>query len=253
MAVCQRRIPRENRVGEAMAENVTDTPAARPVGLRRFFGFFFRPRRIWVPRWYTTAGALLLSAALFAWVVSSLYSFLAVSEGPRGDLLVVEGWIPDHALRASADEFDRGGYRYVCATGGPLVRGSGLVDFETFADLAGAVLLDLGAARAQLVVAPAPAVARRRSYQSALSLRGKLTELGIQPRSLTIATLGPHARRSRLMYERVFGEGVSVGVLAMRPESYDPDSWWRSSAGAKAVLMEAIAYIVERFSSPPLE
>ena len=60
--------------------------------------------------------------------------------------------------------------------------------------------------------------------------------------SFDIVTQGPHARRSRLLYEKAFGGDVEVGVIATEDPKYDPAHWWRSSEGVREVMSEAIAY-----------
>ena len=70
--------------------------------------------------------------------------------------------------------------------------------------------------------------------------------------SLNLVTEGPHARRSRLLYEKAFGNYVWIGIVALDDPAYDPEHWWRSSEGVREVLFEGIAYFYVRlFFSPP--
>jgi hypothetical protein len=66
------------------------------------------------------------------------------------------------------------------------------------------------------------------------------------PRSVNIVTIGAHSRRSRLIYQRVLGSHVEVGVLPIEGRDYDPRLWWRYSNGLRAVLGETVAYINAR-------
>jgi hypothetical protein len=34
-----------------------------------------------------------------------------------------------------------------------------------------------------------------------------------------------------------------VGVLAARPEGYDPGSWWQTSAGTESVILQSLGLI----------
>ena len=58
---------------------------------------------------------------------------------------------------------------------------------------------------------------------------------------LNLMTRGLHARRSWMVYRKVFGPGVRVGVISCPPHNYLPAKWWQSSAGLKGVIGETIA------------
>jgi hypothetical protein len=66
---------------------------------------------------------------------------------------------------------------------------------------------------------------------------------GTPVESVDVYSLGPHARRSRWLYQQAFGDAVAVGVIAAAPRAYDPAVWWRSSDGARAVLSELAAWL----------
>ena len=87
-----------------------------------------------------------------------------------------------------------------------------------------------------------PNVARKdRAYHSALAVKEWLTEQHLIADALVVASAGPRARRSRLLYEKAFGRYVSIGVIALRTTDYDPQRWWRTSAGVREVTGESIA------------
>jgi hypothetical protein len=46
-----------------------------------------------------------------------LSGYLAKSTHEKADILVVEGWIPHYALEIAADEYRKGGYKYMVTTG----------------------------------------------------------------------------------------------------------------------------------------
>jgi hypothetical protein len=48
---------------------------------------------------------------------SYLSGYLSRSAQVKADVLVVEGWIPHHALEIACDEYRKGGYKYVVTTG----------------------------------------------------------------------------------------------------------------------------------------
>jgi hypothetical protein len=49
--------------------------------------------------------------------VPNIHSFLAIDCPVRGRLLVMEGWIPDYAIRGAISEFEKNGYRQLIAVG----------------------------------------------------------------------------------------------------------------------------------------
>jgi len=50
-------------------------------------------------------------------------------------------------------------------------------------------------------------------------------------------------RRSKMMFTKVFGKNVAIGIIALNDPLYDPKHWWRTSEGVREVLGEAIAYM----------
>ena len=66
-------------------------------------------------------------------------------------------------------------------------------------------------------------------------------------------TGGPHARRSRLMFEKALGKGVTVGVMAIPANDYDERHWWHSSQGVRIIIGEALAYAYARLLFYPPE
>lgn len=206
-----------------------------------------RQRECWRP---TARGwlALCLLLPLLAYAgLRTAHPFLSVTDPLPGGLLVVEGWAPDKVIAAAWTEFKQGRYEKIYVTGGPLEQGAFLSEYESYARLGAATLVKLGAATNQVEAVPARAVVQDRTYASAVALRNWLLESGRSPDKLQLITTGPHARRSRLMYEKAFGNGTRVGVTAMPVDGYDPRHWWRSSAGVRNVLSEVFGYLYARF------
>jgi hypothetical protein len=97
-----------------------------------------------------------------------------------------------------------------------------------------------------------PGVRKDRTFFSAVAVRRWFADRRLPLTSLDLVTVGPHARRSRLTYEKALGDGVRVGVIAVDDPSYDSSTWWRYSEGVRDVLFESIAYLYVRvvFSAP---
>jgi hypothetical protein len=226
---------------------MADAPAKKP----RFR--LLRRRECLVPTW---RGWLLLLVAGFAlaWIVGrKAHSFLAVNEPRPGGLLVVEGWAPDYALKESIEEFRAHPYTLMLVTGGPLEYGAPLYQYGTYAEVATATLIKYGMSTNSVRPVPAPAVQRDRTYNSAVALGAWLKEQQVTNRVVNVLTGGPHGRRTRLLFEKALGKEYEVGILSIPLPDYDPQRWYRSSGGVRAVIGEGLAYLYARFLFNPKE
>ncbi len=192
---------------------------------------------------------LLAGAALLFSQVA--YSFLALHSPVAADTLVVEGWNDDFVVRAAVREFRRGGYRQIYATGGP-VNGSGgyTNDYNTYASVAGDRLKAAGLAPAEVKIAPARVWARNRTYGAAVALRERLRQAEGKVLAVNVVTGGPHARRTRLLFQKAFGAEAVVGVIAVDNPDFPREEWWRYSEGVKEVFSEWLAYLYAMIARP---
>jgi hypothetical protein len=58
--------------------------------------------------------------AMIFWMAVGLHPFLAMNVPVDAQILVVEGWLPNYALKAAAAEFNKGNYSVLVTTGGPI-------------------------------------------------------------------------------------------------------------------------------------
>jgi hypothetical protein len=186
---------------------------------------------------------LTVAVVVFVNVVPEIHGFLACRDPVRGEILVVEGWIPDYAIPGVISEFEMHGYKVLVVVGGPILMGSHVSGFKSYAELARVRLKALGAHEEKIVVLETEDVKMDRTYQSARAVQQWLSSDKSGLRGLDVYTLGAHARRSRLLFRKVFGDSVAVGAIAASNQSYDSESWWRSSNGARTVLGELIGYL----------
>ncbi|MCU0772154.1 MAG: YdcF family protein [Verrucomicrobia bacterium] len=224
---------------------VLHSQASEPAVETRFLGVMRRGRgwRLTGRGWALVA--LVFLAGLLGFLLG-IHPFLAVQAPVRADVLVVEGWAADYAIKAAAREFEQGGYATVYVTGGPMERGAPLSEYRTYAALGAAVLDYFGAPTNHTQAVPAPKVRRDRTYASALALRDWMEAQDESPTALNVLTIGPHARRSRLLYEKAFAGTCRIGVIPIEPQEYDPDRWWAYSAGVRTVMSETVAYFYAR-------
>ncbi|HRY46604.1 MAG TPA: hypothetical protein P5186_01035 [Candidatus Paceibacterota bacterium] len=207
----------------------------------------FRRRVCWT---LTLPGKLLFLVILGLGLVLFLrtaHGFLAITSPNRGSLLVVDGWSPNYTMRQAAEEFREGCYDRML-----VVRAvyEGLNPYES-GRYSGEYLVRLliahGVPQNSVSILICPAVCKDRTYHSSLALKHWLTKTGLSIDSLDVATLGPHARRSRLLCQKAMGDRIKVGIIALEDRYYDPSRWWTSSEGVQEVLGELIAYCYARF------
>lgn len=182
-------------------------------------------------------------AAAFALVIRGLHPFLSVSEPTGAKVLVVEGWMGPHELAASAQMFRAGGYQQVLTTGGPIHT----PEFEgttqpTIAHKAADHLVRRGVPRSVITAVPAPDTDTNRTYESAVSVRKWAERSGQRLQAIDLVSDGPHARRSRMLFEMAL-PGTKVGVLAIPSHEYDGSAWWRTTAGTKEMLEQTLGFL----------
>ena len=216
---------------------------------------FLRKKEVWIP---TGLGWLMIGACgliILAVVVTGIHPFLAVNQPVGGDLMVVEGWLPKYALEKVAAEFHSKGYRRVIATGIPIPDASYFrqcfPEYESYAEVTAASIRDLGVASDRVVAVPAAYVPRDRTYSTAAALKAWLRDSETEARSFDLYSVGPHARRTWLLYETAMDGEFQVGIVALKNEGYDPDAWWRTSGGVRTVIAEALAYMYARLLFSP--
>lgn len=207
---------------------------------RAFFGLL-RRYEIWLPTPTAVVLGLVLLALGSIFILPQVHSFLSPTEPIPSKYLVVEGWIPDHATQAALKEFQKGGYEKIFVTGGPLGTGAPLAEYGSFAELGARVLVKLGAPREKVKAVPAPKVSRDRTYASAVALRDLLAASRESVNSINVVSVGAHARRTRFLFGKAFGESTRIGIISIPNLDYDPHRWWLSSAGFREVSGEFIA------------
>ena len=180
------------------------------------------------------------------------HQFLAPTKSVKGDVLVVEGWLPDYALLEVKERFEKEEYRLLVTTGGRIGTGYHLSEYKTWASLTAARLKKLGIPPEKIMSTSESAINKKdRTYYSVLALNEKIKKDNLLIKSMDVVSLGVHARRTWFLYKKVFAS-ASVGIIAIKPKSYDPLKWWLYSAGVRGVISEMIAYLYVRLIfSPP--
>jgi len=179
------------------------------------------------------------------------HPFLAVTHRTGADILVVEGWLPNYALEESIAEFRARPYRPVVTVGCQILTGVNVEEGDNQAAYAAKRLEWLGLPRDVIRFALSPVKYRDRTYASALALNEWAQANNVSMKGFNLVTLGPHARRSRLLFEKAFDGHVPVGVIAIENREYSPGHWWTYSEGVKEVVSEGVGYLYARFFFRP--
>lgn len=203
-----------------------------------------RRREVWFP---TLLGATVLLAvcvtpALF-WLAEG-ERILSANRGTIHEILVVDGWIQEEPMQAASVEFARGGYRYVVAAGG--YTGAQWSNQRwSYAEIARKYLVHCGVPPARIISAQAPGSDVNRTYLTAVAVKVALDARELTPRAVTVYTRGAHAFRSRLVYQKVFGKEVEVGVISWKPPKSRTEPWWRDSERSVEFMKESFGSLWE--------
>lgn len=202
-----------------------------------------RRREVALPTWRGWLALLLLIALAIRIFLSWVQPFLAQQAPAGGAVLVVEGWIPDYALRQALGEFRARHYPLLLTTGGPLPEGMAFSYHGTYARLASATLQSFGLSADSIAEVPSPEVDKDRTYAEGMAVAAWMRARGIRYEAIDLWSFSTHARRSRKLYALALGPGTRVGVFAPPDLQYDAKHWWRTSNGVRRVTDEWIAWL----------
>ncbi|KMP12152.1 hypothetical protein UR09_01760 [Candidatus Nitromaritima sp. SCGC AAA799-A02] len=208
-----------------------------------------RERRILTPLGWGTV--FLVIGTLVLSIILNIYSFLAPTQPVQGDILVVEGWLPEYALDWVRKKFQNENRQLLVVTGGKLTVGYHLSKYKTWAHLGAETLREQGIRAEKILSIPSPDVQKDRTYATAVEVKKRLAEKSLTPQSIDVISFGPHSRRTWLMFKTVFQPQVQVGIIAIEPREYDSSRWWVSSAGVRTMISEVIAYLYARLIFSP--
>jgi len=226
---------------------------AQPQLRRALFGLLTRRER-WALSW---RGRLILASALlllFALCTKRVYPYLTITDPVNANILVVEGWIHEYAIRAAVKEFQSNHYQRVFTTGGPVLGTGGYInDFHTSASVGADLLRKNGLANGSVQMVPSRGMDRDRTYGSAIALRNWFRDHNMSVPGINIVTEDLHGRRTRLLFQKAFGKDVQVGIIAVANVDYPANRWWHYSEGLEDVVSEFAAYLYARLLFFPPE
>lgn len=193
----------------------------------------------------TWQGWILILAVLFfffAGFLKFIPGFLSVNKPVSGNILVLDGMMPDFSIKEAIYVYDSGNYDLIVVTGGKIQTGYFIGGYQTMAEVTAASFVQMGFGKEKIVAIPGGEYKRDRTYNSAVSLKKWIKENNINVKKIDVLAVGSHARRSRFLFARAMDKEYEVGIISVKDPAYNSDNWWKSSVGVRTVLSETIAY-----------
>jgi uncharacterized SAM-binding protein YcdF (DUF218 family) len=201
----------------------------------------------WTATWFGHLLKILVFILLLFIFAKTIHPFLAQTKTVESKILVVEGFIPDFALETSMSIFNEGHYTLMIITGKKKLKGSYLDKYENDGLYSAATLEKIGFDTTKIkVISVDKDIRKDRTYATAIAVKHWLKKSNY-PGTFNVVTLGCHARRSHLLFEKAMDEDATIGIIAIEDIRYDRDKWWGSSIGFRSVINETVAYIYARF------
>ncbi len=203
----------------------------------------FQKRKIYFP---TPLGLAMILVILFIFAfffLKNIYSFLAITKPVDSSVYIVEGWVPDYCLEIVYEKYKAHSISLIFVTGGPLEQGSFLKEYKSFAGLGATSLRKLGIPDSMIIEVSSPYVQKDRTFTSALCLKKWFSTHKKNFLKINVITLGVHARRSQILFQKAFSSSLKIGVISIPDRDYNPSTWYLSSIGLKTVLIEIISFI----------
>jgi hypothetical protein len=189
--------------------------------------------------WLVIFAAITVSCSV---VLVNCSSFLSISKPIDAKVMVVEGWLPTYVLARAAREFRDKNYALLFSTGIPIEKGEIFWEEKTYADMAARTMRHIGIDSTLVFAIPASQVKVDRTFASACALKLWIDSTGQRITQVNVVSLGPHSRRSELLFQKALGKKIKVGVISYPDETYDARTWWKSSNGFKTTIDEAVSY-----------
>jgi len=209
-------------------------------------------KECWRVTWVGWIGILAFWGLVMLLYLFTIHPFLAPTKPVDADILIVDNFLEDYGLKELSDEFRSKNYSLILSPGIRLPQGSPLAaQYKTSGELSAAILKKFEISEKAIVpIIPKP-VERDRTFASALAVKNWLDQNNIQPKGINLFSIGPHSRRSWMLYKEAIGKEIPVGIIAFENREYDPKRWWKTSSGVRIVLSETIAYIYAKLVFDP--
>jgi hypothetical protein len=175
--------------------------------------------------------------------ILGIHPFLSLNHPVKADVLIVEGWIPEDSIKFAVQEFHKNHYDLILTNGGQIKPKSSLKAEDEYAELAKKRLMELGIDGNHIHAVKTAKINQSRTYSFALDTIGWLTKHKKSIKSVNILTLGPHARKSWVLYKKAANKKIDVGIISTPPVNYNPSYWYLSIIGIHFVLRDLAGYL----------
>ena len=219
----------------------------RPTEYKSLLGGLLVRRAVWKLSWLGKSLLILIILFILFAGLHLSYPFLAITDLSSRQVIVVEGWIHPYTLPQVANEITNRNYEKVLIVRPIYKAGDKYTSGQYAADYVAEKLIQEGVSRESIQSIYLEASNKDRTFYSALAAKQWLKNQGISCDSVDVATLGSHARRSRLLFQKAFGDRIKVGILSAQDRLFDYKHWWRSSEGVREVPFELFAYFYAKF------
>jgi hypothetical protein len=174
--------------------------------------------------------------------IRGIHPFLAINCPIQANVLIVEGWIPEDSIKLAAEEFQKSRYTLILTNGGEIKQESSVAPEDEYAELAKERLMKLGIDGNNIHAVKTSKINQSRTYSFALDTIEWLTKNKKSISAINIFTLGPHARKSYVLYKKAADKKMDVGIISTPPVDYNPSYWYFSVEGIKFVLRDLLGY-----------
>ena len=124
-------------------------------------------------------------------------------------------------------------------------------NYRSEADESAEFIIQQGIDAALVRALTAPQVNYERTYTAALEVKRNLPA---SVKAINVFSESVHARRSQLVYRRMLGDSVMVGVIATKSLNRQPQNWWQESASRNYLLLQLAKYVYTKlFFFPSVE
>jgi len=203
----------------------------------------FEQKMCYFPTWQGMIFIFAIVSIITLLVIFKLESFFIVTDRVKTKVLVVEGWIPEKSLKFALKEFKDGNYDFIFTTGLIFEVRPSLTSYKSHATLAKHLLVLHGGDEKKIIAVPAGVAKRNRTFASALALKKYFRKNDIKADSFNIITVSHHSRRTRLLFEKAFGDDFNIGIISSKFSLMHKGHWMKSSYGLKTIFGEAVSYI----------
>lgn len=196
-------------------------------------------RRLTLTGWLLVLFVITSLSFLF---IRYVHNYLSLNNPIKSKILVIDGMFPGYVYDSLVKIINRDKYEIVVTTGIETDYVFSPEDNFNTAEISYKILKKKDLKNCRLEKAPAGAIVKNRTYNSALTLKNWLKQNDLEGNGFNIASFGAHSRRTHILYKKVFKD-IDIGMISIRDVSYNPVKWYKYARGMRMVLSETITCV----------